>query len=197
MRYTMINQSFPIHDYRIWPRTLRSTVWKTFEPQPTYGMVQSHSLMKKKDKLLAFYEVRYEDILKNPEEEIFKIFEFCELPEIRKDNTEFWSKVSQVGVIHHKNVYGDFDVDGITGTALLVYGLTVLGGNAVPYIPHRLTEGYGLKTTALEKLHQQGVSLPQHRRQPLLYCLRCQGRGIDKLYLYILKVHHAGQDVVR
>jgi single-stranded-DNA-specific exonuclease len=56
-------------------------------------------------------------------------------------------------------IYGDFDADGITGTALLVQGLSALGGKAIPYIPHRLTEGYGLKTTALENLHQQGVSL--------------------------------------
>ncbi|MBM4432437.1 MAG: single-stranded-DNA-specific exonuclease RecJ [Chloroflexi bacterium] len=56
-------------------------------------------------------------------------------------------------------VYGDFDADGITATALLVKGLSVLGGKAIPYIPHRLTEGYGLKTAALENLHQQGVSL--------------------------------------
>jgi len=56
-------------------------------------------------------------------------------------------------------IYGDFDVDGITATALLVEGLTILGGKATPYIPHRLTEGYGLKTTALENLHQQGISL--------------------------------------
>jgi single-stranded-DNA-specific exonuclease len=56
-------------------------------------------------------------------------------------------------------VYGDFDADGITGTALLVQGLSRLGGKVTPYIPHRLTEGYGLKTTALEKLHQQGISL--------------------------------------
>jgi single-stranded-DNA-specific exonuclease len=56
-------------------------------------------------------------------------------------------------------VYGDFDADGITGTALLVQGLSRLGGKVTPYIPHRLTEGYGLKTAALEKLHQQGISL--------------------------------------
>jgi single-stranded-DNA-specific exonuclease len=56
-------------------------------------------------------------------------------------------------------VYGDFDADGITGTAILVKGLESLGGKAVPYIPHRLTEGYGLNISALEKLHQQGVSL--------------------------------------
>jgi single-stranded-DNA-specific exonuclease len=56
-------------------------------------------------------------------------------------------------------IYGDFDADGITGTALLVQGLSALGGKVTPYIPHRLTEGYGLKTAALEKLRQQGISL--------------------------------------
>ena len=56
-------------------------------------------------------------------------------------------------------IYGDFDVDGITGTAVLVNGLSILGGKAIPYIPHRLTEGYGLKTTALENLYRKGISL--------------------------------------
>ncbi|MCL0046410.1 single-stranded-DNA-specific exonuclease RecJ [Dehalococcoidales bacterium] len=56
-------------------------------------------------------------------------------------------------------VYGDFDVDGITATALLVQGLSALGGKTIAYIPHRLTEGYGLKTVALENLYQQGISL--------------------------------------
>ena len=56
-------------------------------------------------------------------------------------------------------IYGDFDVDGITATAILVQGLTSLGGKAIPYIPHRLTEGYGLRTAALENLYRQGVSL--------------------------------------
>jgi single-stranded-DNA-specific exonuclease len=56
-------------------------------------------------------------------------------------------------------VYGDFDADGITATALLVQGLTELGGDVVPYIPHRLYEGYGLKIPALEKLRKQGVTL--------------------------------------
>jgi len=56
-------------------------------------------------------------------------------------------------------VYGDFDADGITGTALLVQGLTSLGGDVIPYIPHRLTEGYGLKTATLDKLRKDGISL--------------------------------------
>ena len=56
-------------------------------------------------------------------------------------------------------VYGDFDADGITATAALVQGLTVLGGNAVPYIPHRQTEGHGLTTSVLKNLYEQGISL--------------------------------------
>ena len=56
-------------------------------------------------------------------------------------------------------IYGDFDADGITATAALVQGLSLLGGKAVPYIPHRQTEGHGLTTTVLKKLYEQGVSL--------------------------------------
>lgn len=56
-------------------------------------------------------------------------------------------------------IYGDYDADGITATALLVQGLSALGGTVIPYIPHRLTEGYGLKTAALENLRQQGIGL--------------------------------------
>jgi len=56
-------------------------------------------------------------------------------------------------------IYGDFDADGITGTALLVQGLSKLGGKAIPYIPHRLNEGHGLRATVLDNLHQQGISL--------------------------------------
>jgi len=56
-------------------------------------------------------------------------------------------------------IYGDFDADGITATALLVQGLSALGGNVIPYIPHRISEGYGLQVAALEKLRKQGISL--------------------------------------
>jgi len=56
-------------------------------------------------------------------------------------------------------IYGDFDADGITGTALLVQGLSILGGKTTPYIPHRLNEGHGLRTAVLENLYQQGISL--------------------------------------
>jgi len=56
-------------------------------------------------------------------------------------------------------IYGDFDADGITATAILTQAIATLGGRVIPYIPKRSAEGYGLRTTALDKLQQQGVSL--------------------------------------
>jgi single-stranded-DNA-specific exonuclease len=56
-------------------------------------------------------------------------------------------------------VYGDFDADGITATAAVVLGLSLLGGKTVPYIPHRQTEGHGLTAAVLKNLSGEGVSL--------------------------------------
>ena len=56
-------------------------------------------------------------------------------------------------------IYGDFDADGMTATAVLTEGLSSLGGQAIPYIPHRIEEGYGLNNAALERLRKEGVSL--------------------------------------
>ena len=56
-------------------------------------------------------------------------------------------------------VYGDYDADGLTATALLCIFFSNLGLSPVPYVPHRLEEGYGLNEEALERLAQQGIKL--------------------------------------
>lgn len=56
-------------------------------------------------------------------------------------------------------VYGDFDADGITATAILVQGLSALGGRVIHFIPHRFRDGYGLQLAPLERLSKMGVSL--------------------------------------
>jgi single-stranded-DNA-specific exonuclease len=56
-------------------------------------------------------------------------------------------------------IYGDYDVDGVTATALLVEALRALGGNVQPYIPNRFDEGYGLNKDALTSLKEEGVML--------------------------------------
>ena len=56
-------------------------------------------------------------------------------------------------------VFGDFDVDGITGTAIISEGLTSLGVPVTPYLPHRVDEGHGLSNAAIDTMAQQGVTL--------------------------------------
>src|SRR5690242_3558067 len=56
-------------------------------------------------------------------------------------------------------IYGDYDVDGITATAILWHAITLLGGDVHYYIPKRLEEGYGLNAEALRQLAEQGAKL--------------------------------------
>src|SRR5678816_4328483 len=56
-------------------------------------------------------------------------------------------------------IYGDYDVDGTTGTAVLLRALKLLGANAGFHIPHRFTEGYGIQQAALEKAVSDGYKL--------------------------------------
>ena len=56
-------------------------------------------------------------------------------------------------------VYGDYDADGVTATALMLQTLNALNADVRSYIPNRFTEGYGLNSTALDKLRADGVSL--------------------------------------
>jgi len=56
-------------------------------------------------------------------------------------------------------IYGDYDADGITATALLLRFFRNLGAKASYYIPHRIAEGYGLNRTAVEKIAKSGAGL--------------------------------------
>ena len=56
-------------------------------------------------------------------------------------------------------VYGDYDADGVTSTAMLYSYLESCGANVMFYIPLREQEGYGLNLEALDQLHEQGVQL--------------------------------------
>jgi single-stranded-DNA-specific exonuclease len=56
-------------------------------------------------------------------------------------------------------IYGDYDVDGISGSAILVRFLRALGQEPVLYIPHRLRDGYGVTETGVRQLAAAGVRL--------------------------------------
>ncbi len=56
-------------------------------------------------------------------------------------------------------VYGDYDCDGMTGSAILVNGLRLLGADVSYHVPNRLEDGYGLNQAAIEKLVERGKRL--------------------------------------
>lgn len=56
-------------------------------------------------------------------------------------------------------IYGDYDVDGITATALLYMVLNKLGAQVIFYLPNRLVEGYGLSVEGIDEAKANGVSL--------------------------------------
>ncbi len=92
-------------------------------------------------------------------------------------------------------VYGDFDADGVTATALLVQALGSLGAKVKPYIPHRIDEGYGLNTDALKQLYAQGARI--------VITVDCGVRSLDEIAFgkqigldMIVTDHHApGQEM--
>ncbi|MDP2173353.1 MAG: single-stranded-DNA-specific exonuclease RecJ [Candidatus Cloacimonadaceae bacterium] len=59
----------------------------------------------------------------------------------------------------HITIYGDYDVDGTTSTALLLLGLKRIGAQIDFYIPHRMIDGYGLSLSSLDQLKENGTSL--------------------------------------
>src|SRR5437764_4998274 len=56
-------------------------------------------------------------------------------------------------------IYGDYDVDGTTGTVVLRRALSILGAQTGFHVPHRFTEGYGIQQAALEKAREDGYTL--------------------------------------
>lgn len=56
-------------------------------------------------------------------------------------------------------VFGDYDADGVTATALMYSYLSNKGADVMYYIPDRVTEGYGMNCSAIDKLNEQGVKL--------------------------------------
>lgn len=79
------------------------------------------------------------------------------LPDMEKAVSRLWKAINAGEII---TVFGDYDVDGVTSTALLTRIFTALGARVKPFIPDRLDEGYGLSVDALERcLEEHGSSV--------------------------------------
>jgi single-stranded-DNA-specific exonuclease len=92
-------------------------------------------------------------------------------------------------------VYGDYDADGVTSTALLVEFLSTLGVDARAYIPDRYEEGYGLNNDAVRQLADEGTNL--------VITVDCGVRAVKEITLanelgmdmIICDHHHPGAEV--
>ncbi len=78
------------------------------------------------------------------------------LPGIEDASRRIWDAIRERRKIV---IYGDYDVDGTTGTAILMVILEKLGADVGYYVPHRLEEGYGLNEGAVRSLAAQGKQL--------------------------------------
>jgi single-stranded-DNA-specific exonuclease len=86
-------------------------------------------------------------------------------------------------------IYGDYDADGVTATALLVGGLSRLGLNVRHYIPNRFDHGYGVNREAVQEFGEEGVDL--------VITVDCGVRAIEEIALgtnlgvdFIVTDHH-------
>jgi single-stranded-DNA-specific exonuclease len=59
----------------------------------------------------------------------------------------------------HILLYGDYDVDGTSAVVILFKGIQLAGGRASFHVPHRLRDGYGMRTDVVERAAAEGVSL--------------------------------------
>ena len=92
-------------------------------------------------------------------------------------------------------IYGDYDADGVTATALLVEFFEKLGADVIGYIPNRFEEGYGLNNEALANLHEEGIRL--------VVSVDCGVRSIEEaryarelgLDLIITDHHHPADEI--
>ena len=90
----------------------------------------------------------------NPE--VFDFKKDIEIPGIEKAQKRILEAVKKGEMII---VFGDYDVDGICGSAILYKALTSIGAKVLPYIPHREKEGYGLSNLGLEFARDSDASV--------------------------------------
>lgn len=88
-------------------------------------------------------------------------------------------------------VFGDYDVDGITATAIAVLTIQALGGQIIWRLPDRLKEGYGLNETAVRELASR-LRHQQPNGRPLLLVLDCGTSNVTEIAL----AQECGLDVV-
>lgn len=119
-------------------------------------VAESHSLDPFVSLILASRGITdYEDV-----EEFFETdFSFCD-PYLITDMDKAVERIEKaIELCERICVFGDYDADGVTSTTLMYSYLSDKGADVLYYIPDRVSEGYGMNCSAIDKLASQGVKL--------------------------------------
>lgn len=108
-------------------------------------------------KILADRGVQGEEAVREYlEADISKVSDGSELTDMKK-GVDIIYDAMQAG--KYIRIMGDYDVDGVTSTYILYSGLTRLGAKCDKFIPHRITDGYGLHEPAIRDAYETGVQV--------------------------------------
>lgn len=108
-------------------------------------------------KILADRGVQGEDAVREYlEADIATVSDGSELTDMHRGVNIVYDAV-QAG--KYIRIMGDYDVDGVTSTYILYKGLTGLGAKCDKFIPHRITDGYGLHEPAIRDAYEAGVQV--------------------------------------
>lgn len=108
-------------------------------------------------KILADRGVQGEDAVREYlEADIATVSDGSELTDMQRGVDIIYDAVKAGKYIR---IMGDYDVDGVTSTYILYKGLTGLGAKCDKFIPHRITDGYGLHEPAIRDAYETGVQV--------------------------------------
>lgn len=136
----------------------KAKIWKIPKPNPTLQEILSLKLGVSK----VVAQILINRGITTIDEARAFLFEEENVPvhNLMKDMDKAVTRI-KLAIKSHENIriFGDYDVDGITSTAILMHVITSSGGSVDFYIPERLTEGYGMNRAAVAAANREGVSL--------------------------------------
>ena len=137
---------------------MRSKQWNIAPPCPEEArhLEQALGLSPLAAQVLAARGIRGEDAARFLDSSLDRLGDPFLLPDMDKAVAALEGAIGRGEKIA---VYGDYDVDGVTATAIVIRYLRSRGADCQYYIPDRMNEGYGLNTGAIRKLAEDGCRL--------------------------------------
>jgi single-stranded-DNA-specific exonuclease len=141
---------------------LANRVWKKWEICPGNGVEEDLPIKELRISALTARVLFNRGVSTADQARLFLSPALSDLPNplIMKDMEKAVGRICRAIRDREKiTIFGDYDVDGVTATALLLLFLQGTGAQVDFYLPHRLREGYGLNVESVKKIRAQGTKL--------------------------------------